>query len=49
MSLYYTLASKWIIVDIPVEVCTWELVGSFPIFYYCAVIVQFRLPKLKST
>lgn len=47
VSVCYTLASKWITVDIPVKVCTWELVGWFPIFYYCA-ITAFRLSKIKK-
>jgi len=47
ISLCYALASKWIEVGIPVKVCTWELVGGFPIFYYCA-ITAFRLSKIKS-
>lgn len=48
LSLCYALASKWITVDIPVKVCTWELLGWFPIFYYCA-ITAFKLSKIKST
>lgn len=48
MYVCYTLASKWTKVDIPVKICTWELLGSLPTFYYCA-ITAFSLPKIKST